>query len=280
MDGKVCIVTGASSGIGLAAATDLAARGARVGLVCRNPEKGQAALDSIYARTGNEHVELFLADLASQAQIRQLAKLLQSRFPKIDVLLNNAGVTNLKRESTVDGIEAVFAVNHLAYFLLTTLLLPNIEASEAGRIVCVASDASRFVKGIQLDDPGFEERWRPMAAYGHSKLANILFVRELAHRLEGTAVTANALHPGAVRTSLGANNGWIAKLVLPLVAPFFRTPEKGAETAIYLATSQDVEGQSGGYYYDCKPHKIPEAGQSDRVAAELWALSEKMTALR
>lgn len=278
MNGKVCIVTGATSGIGEVSARELARMGARVVLVCRSPEKARATTERIRNATGRD-VELVLADLSSQEQIRRAAKELLERCPRIDVLLNNAGITNLRREVTVDGLEAVFAVNHLGYFLLTNLLLDRICETPDARIVNVASEAHRF-GSIDFDDLGCEhKKFRWMRVYGQSKLANVLFTRELAKRLQDRGVTVNALHPGAVATGLGTNNGGlITSLVVPLLRPFFRTPERGAETSIHLCTSPDVAGVSGRYFSDCKEKSLSREAQDDGVAQRLWGVSEQMTA--
>ncbi len=206
MNGRVCVVTGASSGIGRATARALARLGATLALVGRDRGRGEETVAALRAESGSAAVALFLADLSSQAEIRRLGAELCDRYPAIHVLVNNAGVVNLRRSTTADGIETVFAVNHLAYFLLTHLLLARLRASAPARIVNVASDAHRFGR-IDLDDLGHARRYRAMRVYGASKLANILFTYELARRLDGTGVTANCLHPGAVATRLGQNNG-------------------------------------------------------------------------
>ena len=192
--------------------------------------------------------------------------------------MNNAGVVNLRRSTTVDGIETVFAVNHLAYFLLTHLLLERLRGSAPARIVNVASDAHRFGT-IDLDDLGHARRYRAMRVYGSSKLANILFTYELARRLEGTRVTANCLHPGAVATRLGQNNGRLATALTKLLRPFFRTPEQGAATAIYLASSPAVEGVSGRYFVDCKEARSSRASYDTDLALRLWHASARLTGI-
>lgn len=279
MKGKVCIVTGASSGIGLETAVGLAARGARLVLPCRSAERGEAARRTIRQRTGRDDVSLIGCDLASQAGIRRAAAEILAAEPRIDVLVNNAGIVNLRREVTADGIEAVFAVNHLAYFLLTNLLLDRLRASGAARIVNVASDAHRF-RGFDLGDLQFEHRrfgWA--AAYGQSKLCNILFTRELAQRLEGSGVTANSLHPGAVATRLAQNNGGWAVALTRLLRPFFRSAEKGAETPLYLATSKEVEGVTGRYFSDCREARPSREAEDDAAARRLWEISLRLTGL-
>lgn len=277
LSGRHCIVTGASSGIGRITALELARAGASVALVCRNPQKAEATRAEIESATGNTKLRVFLADLESQQQIRRVAAELLEAHPAIDVLLNNAGVTNLSYSTTVDGIETVFAVNHLAYFLLTQLLLERIVATPNSRIVNVASEAHKF-GDIDFDDLGHAQNFRWMKVYGQSKLANILFTQELARRLEGSSTTVNALHPGAVSTGLGSNNGGLLHtLVMGLARPFLKTPERGAETSIYLASSPDVEGVSGEYYRDCRVTRLQPKARDAAVAKRLWEVSERMT---
>lgn len=279
MRGKVCIVTGATSGIGEVAALELARANAVLAVVCRNRGKGEAALARIVAETGNTDVELFVADLESQDQIRRVARELQDRHSRIDVLLNNAGVTNLRYTETVDGIETVFAVNHLAYFLLTGLLLDRILATPNSRIVNVASDAYKF-GSMNFSDLSHEQSYRWLRVYAQSKLANILFTQELARRIEGSGTTVNALHPGGVSTGLGSNSGGLLhKLIKGLMSPFMKTPERGAETSLYLATSPDVASMSGEYYKNCRVTRLPPAARDAETARRLWQLSEEMTGL-
>jgi NAD(P)-dependent dehydrogenase (short-subunit alcohol dehydrogenase family) len=274
--GRVCVVTGASSGIGRATARALAGMGATLALVCRDRGRGEEARAALRAESGNDAIALFLADLSSQAEIRRLATELGERYPAIHVLVNNAGVVNLQRTTTVDGIETVFAVNHLGYFLLTDLLLGRLRSSSPARIVNVASDAHRFGT-IDLDDLGHARRYRTMRVYGASKLANILFTYELARRLEGTGVTVNCLHPGAVATRLGQNNGRVATVLTKLLKPFFRTPEQGAATAIYLASSPAVEGVSGKYFVNSREARSSAATYDTELARRLWAASARLT---
>jgi NAD(P)-dependent dehydrogenase (short-subunit alcohol dehydrogenase family) len=279
MRDKVCLVTGASSGIGRETALALAERGARLVLLCRSRERGEEMRRTITERTGRDDVSLVLADLSSQAEIRRVAAEILAAEPRIDVLVNNAGLVNLRREVTGDGIEAVLAVNHLAYFLLTNLLLDRLRASGKARIVNVSSDAHKF-RGFDLDDLQFERRkygWS--AAYGQSKLCNILFTRELARRLEGSGVTVNALHPGAVATRLAQNNGWWAVALGKLLALFLRTPAKGAETSVYLATSPEMEGITGRYFSDCREARPSRMAEDDAAAKRLWEISARLTGL-
>jgi len=278
VNGRVCVVTGASSGIGRATARALARLGATLALVGRDRGRGEETVAALRAESGSAAVALFLADLSSQAEIRRLAAELCDRYPAIHVLVNNAGVVNLRRSTTVDGIETVFAVNHLAYFLLTHLLLARLRASAPARIVNVASDAHRFGR-IDLDDLGHARRYRAMRVYGASKLANILFTCELARRLDGTGVAANCLHPGAVATRLGQNNGRLATAVTKLLRPFFRTPEQGAATAIYLASSPAVEGVSGKYFVDCREARSSSVSYDESLARRLWDASARLSGI-
>jgi len=199
-----------------------------------------------------------------------------ARYPQIQVLVNNAGVINRKRETTVDGIETVFAVNHLAYFLLTHLLLERLTISGSARIVNVASDAHRW-GNLDFDDLQNARKYRPFPVYGQSKLCNILFTRELARWVAGTGVTVNCLHPGGVATGLGWNNGWWAVLIAKSLRPFFRTPEQGADTAIYLATSPEVEAVNGKYFYNRREIQPSPAAQDDAAAKQLWRISAELT---
>lgn len=276
MQGKVCIITGASSGIGRATACGLARLGATVVLVCRNRERAEATRAAIVAATGNARVEIALADLSAQAEIRQLAHELLGRYPQIHVLINNAGVLNRSRSTTADGIETVFAVNHLAYFLLTQLLLARLAASAPARIINVASGAHNWGP-LDVDDLQNERRYRSLRAYGQSKLCNILFTRELARRLVGAGVTVNAMHPGGVATGLGGNNGWWAKLIATALKPFVLTAEQGADTVVYLATASEVEGVSGKYFIERREAQPSPAALDDETAKRLWQASVELT---
>jgi len=276
MDGRTCMITGASSGIGRATAVALAGMGARLFLVCRDRGRGDDTIAAIRDKTGNRAVELLLADLSSQESIRQLARAFLATNQPLHVLVNNAGVVNLGRSLTVDGIETVFGVNHLAYFLLTIQLLERLQASAPARIVNVASDAHRFGT-MNFDDLGGARRYRTMRIYGQSKLANILFTYELARRLGGTTVTVNCLHPGAVATGLGKNNGAWARVLTRMLSPFFRSPENGAATSIYLASSPDVEGITGKYFSNCKDTRSSKESYDEATARRLWEISAQMT---
>jgi retinol dehydrogenase-12 len=280
MTGRTCLITGATNGIGRAAARALARLGAGLVLVGRNRERGERVVDEICRESGNRDVALLLADLSSQAQVRQLAAEFLAAGRPLHVLLNNAGVVNLHRETTIDGRETTFAVNHLAHFLLTELLLPRLKESAPARIVNVASDAHAQAGGrLDFDDLDSSRSYSVMRVYGKSKLANILFTRELARRLEGSGVTANCLHPGFVGSNFARNNGAIAGVVMTLLRPFARSPEKGAETAVYLASSPEVEGVSGKYFVDCRVREPRDFARSDDDARRLWEVSERLCRL-
>jgi NAD(P)-dependent dehydrogenase (short-subunit alcohol dehydrogenase family) len=278
MSGKVCVVTGASRGIGLETALGLVTLGATVVAVARDPSRGAAAVADIMARSGSGDVHLMVSDLSSQTAIRQLAQELMDRYERIQVLVNNAGAVNMERSVTVDGIETTFAVNHLAYFLLTELLLPRLKASAPARIVNVSSDAHRGGR-IRFDDLQGKRHYGGWSAYSQSKLANILFTYELARRLKGTGVTVNCLHPGTVATGFGKNNrGWL-KWGVTVAAPFFTKADRGAQTSIYLASSPEVEGISGEYFSRCKAVRSSAASYDEAAARRLWDISAEMTGL-
>ena len=272
------MITGASSGIGRATALELARMGADLVLVCRDRVRAHETVAEIRTHSGHHNIEVMLADLSSQQAIRQLAKDYLATDRPLHVLINNAGIVNLHRTLTVDGIEEVFAVNHLAYFLLTNLVLNRLKASAPARIVNVASDAHRF-GALNFDELGGERSYRTMRIYGQSKLANILFTYELARRLQGTGVTVNCLHPGAVATGLGKNNGGWARVVIGMLRPFFRTPTSGAATSIYLASAPQVEGVSGKYFNNCKATRSSTASYDAAAARRLWDISAQMTDL-
>jgi NAD(P)-dependent dehydrogenase (short-subunit alcohol dehydrogenase family) len=270
------MITGASSGIGRETAIGLARLGAELVLVCRDRGRGEDAVHEIRRRTGSRSAELLLADLSSQAQIRALAEKFLGRDRPLHVLVNNAGVLNLRRRTTVDGLEATFAVNHLAYFLLTRLLLERLRSSAPARIVNVASDVHRSGE-IRFDDLGLEKGYRAGRAYSQSKLANVLFTYELAERLQGSAVTANCLHPGVVATGLLDDNGLLPALAMRLGRPFMKTPGQGAVTSIHLASAPELEGVSGRYFVDRREVRSSEASYDREVRRRLWEVSERLT---
>jgi NAD(P)-dependent dehydrogenase (short-subunit alcohol dehydrogenase family) len=274
MQGRICLVTGATGGIGKATALGLARLGATLVLVTRDPRRGDATVAEIKQQTGNDALDYLTADLASQQSIRQLADEFKGKYRHLHVLINNAGGV-FPRTYTVDGLEKTFALNHLAYFLLTELLLDVLKASAPARIVSVSSEAERGGK-INFDDLQSHKRYSAMSAYSQSKLANIMWTYELARRLEGTGVTANCLHPGAVTTSFG-NSIPLMNWVYRLGGRFMRTPEKGAETVIYLASSPEVEGVTGKYFQDCKPIKSVPRSYDREDARRLWQVSAELT---
>jgi len=279
MIGKTCLVTGANSGIGKAISQGLAARGSRVLMVARSREKGEAARAKVSASTKNQAVELLVCDLASQRQVRDLAATVVERCDRLDVLVNNAGLILAERTLTEDGIETTFAVNHLAPFLFTNLVRKLMEDSAPSRIVTVASGVHHAGK-IDFDDPSGEHGYSAWQAYSQSKLANILFTRELARRFDGTGVTATCLHPGMVRTGFcrqGPDSfyfrNWFGRLLL-------LSPAKGADTAIWLATAPEVAGESGGYYKKRQLLIPSKSARDPAIANRLWKLSEQLTGLR
>ncbi len=279
MDGKTVVVTGGNSGIGKAAAVALARAGARVVITARSHERGTAAVTDIRASSGSSGVELSVFDRADLSSVRAGATDLLEQCPRIDVLLNNAGLILSERTLSADGYEATFATNHLGPFLLTDLLRPRLIESAPARVVNVASTAHNFARrGMVFDDLMSERSYRQMEVYGRSKLANILFTAELAKRLAGTGVTANSLHPGSVATGYardGDTTGFLAWGV-KVYAPFSLTPEQGARTSVYLCSSPEVEGVTGRYFAKCK-EKTPSSNARDgAAAARLWEVSEHL----
>ncbi|MBY0014283.1 SDR family oxidoreductase [Paenibacillus typhae] len=279
MHGKIVLVTGGNSGMGLATTIEMARRGAKVVMACRSRTRGEAALAEARRRSGSEDITLMLCDLASFQGIRSFAVEFLAAYPVLDVLINNAGVVTLKRELTADGYEMDFGVNHLGHFLLTNLLLGALKKAGQGRIVVVASGAYKIGK-LYLEDHTLSRSFNPAKAYARSKLANVLFTRELAARLQGTGVTVNAVHPGAVGTSIGVNRETgFGRSVLKLLSYFFLTPEQGADTAVYLATAPEVSGVSGQYYYRRKIQKLSPRALDNKEAARLWQWSLEHTGL-
>ena len=278
MNGKICLVTGATDGIGKATAQELARMDATVVIVGRNAPRTAQLVEEIRAASGNQNVDSLLADLSSQQDVRRLANEFKSKYSHLHVLLNNAGAVFMQRQLSVDGIEMTFALNHLAYFLLTNLLLDTIKASAPARIINVSSGAHTSGK-IEFDNLQGERGYSPRA-YDNSKLANILFTMELARRLEGTGVTVNALHPGFVATGFAKNNGRLIAALVSIFAPLVaRSPAKGAATSSYLASSASLEGITGKYFYDS--HMIPAAPQATDmiVAKKLWDVSTELVHL-
>ena len=250
MQEKICLVTGATSGIGKAAAVQLAELGTTLILVGRNPEKTTAIVQEIQKQTGNQEIHSFVADLSSLQAIRELADDFKAHYQRLDVLVNNAGALMLSRQETIDGIEMTFTLNHLSYFLLTNLLLDVLKTSGPSRIVNVSSDSHRD-SHLDFEDLQIQQGYGGYKAYGRSKLANVMFTYELARRLEGTGVTANALHPGLVASGfLATNNGVRGQVFNLFVRLIGRSSQKGARTITYLATSPELEGVTGQYFFD------------------------------
>jgi NAD(P)-dependent dehydrogenase (short-subunit alcohol dehydrogenase family) len=272
MKGKICLITGATSGIGLVAARELARQGAGLVLVGRNSAKCEAVTKQIQAETRNADIEALVADLASQDQVRELARRFRERHSRLDVLINNAGGMWLRRELNSEGLEMTFAVNHLAYFLLTQTLVDMLKAGAPSRIVNVSSDAHRGAK-IEFDDLMGERRYGGWKQYCRSKLMNLLFTYELNRRLHTSGVTVNALHPGWVATGFASNNGWRGRAIQLAARWFALTPELGARTIVYLASSPDVAGMSGQYFVRERAVPSSAASYDETAAKELWQLS-------
>jgi NAD(P)-dependent dehydrogenase (short-subunit alcohol dehydrogenase family) len=277
---NVAVITGANSGIGKATCIELAGAGASVIMVCRDRERGEEALEHVRKSSGNHSVELMLCDLGSMHSIRDFCRRVKEKHQQINILINNAGVVLPGYHKTADGFELHFGVNHLGHFLLTLELLPLLTAGAPARIINVSSGAHKAGK-INFNDINLEKKYSFWRAYAQSKLANILFTYELSDRLKGTGVTANCFHPGAVATRLGINrDSGFGTLITRLLKPFFLTPEKGAETAIYLAVSDDVEGVSGKYFYKKRQLSSSKRSNDKEASAKLWDLSEKMIGIR
>jgi retinol dehydrogenase 12 len=298
MSGKTCLVTGATAGIGLVTARELARHGAAVVIVGRSRERCETATASIRRETGNPAVEFIVADLSAQAEVRRLASEYQERHTRLDVLVNNAGALFAARRESADGIEMTLALNHLAYFLLTTLLLDLLKQSAPARVVNVSSHAHEMVHSFDFDDPqarkgygrsGFvgllytlfaPMRHPALLQYARTKLANLLFTYELARRLEGTGVTANALHPGFVATRFMAGNGSLGWFMRRWASLFGISAEEGAATSVYLATSPEVEGVTGKHFARCLLAPTSPASMDETLARRVWALSEEWTGER
>src|ERR671914_1407691 len=281
IEGKTCLITGSTSGIGKEIAIGLAKMKANVVLVGRNKAKCEETIEQICRNasidTNKNRVSYLLADLSSQASIHQLVKKFLDIYESLDILINNAGVFLSKRLTTVDGIEYTFAVNHLAPFLLTNLLFERIKASSPSRIITTSSVAHRGAY-IDFDNLQFEKgKYNGVQAYRQSKLANILFSKELALRLEGSGVTSNCFHPGGVRTNLVQSNPWYYRLIWAIINPFLANPKKGADTAIYLASSSEVDNISGKYFVNRKPVSTSGLADDQDAATRLWKISEELT---
>ncbi len=287
MSGTVCVVTGANSGIGKATATELARLGARVVMVCRDEGRGREAQAEIRAAAQKAHpsredtIDLQIADLSVQEEVYHLGETIRADYDRLDVLVNNAGVFLESREETDDGIEATFAINHLAPFLLTHLVLPRLRetAGRTGeaRIITVSSEAHRGAS-LNFDDLNAEESYNPLQAYAQSKLANILFTHELARRLQDEGILVNAVHPGVVNTNIWRGSGWIS-WIGGLFSWLYKRPEEGARSVIYLAASPEVEGVTGQYFKETEVVNPSPEAYDEKAEARLWKISREMTGL-
>jgi len=280
MRGKFCWGRGGTSGIGAATSIALAQEGAAIIIVGRNKGKCEKIVDKIKTVTGNSSVDYMVADLSSFKDIHELSEELKTRIPHLDVLINNVGAKFVKRQVTVDGYEMTFSLNYLGHFLLTHLLLDLLEESESARIITVASGAHGGCSNINFDDLQSQTEYNGKHAYAQSKLANILFTYELSRRLAGKEISVNALHPGGVATNFCKNNGvvsWLKHVTAHLLAGNLVGPVEGAKTIIYLATSPDVEGISGKYFYNMEPVSSSKASYDEESARRLWDVSVGMT---
>lgn len=280
MNGRTVLVTGATNGIGKATAMELARMDAQVVLVGRSRPKTEATVSEIFRKTGNNALDYIIADLALMSGVRQVAETFRQKYDRLHVLVNNVGGIFAQRQVTSEGLEMTFALNHLSYFLLTSLLLDILKASAPARIVNVSSDAHRF-GGLNLDDLQSEQSYGMggFRAYSQSKLMNVMFTYELAQRLEGTGVTVNAMHPGAVATGFGHNNRGLVGLVFRSFSRFSLTPEQGADTVVYLASSPDVEGVTGKYFDRRKAVLSSSHSYDEDKARRLWEISAELTGI-
>jgi NAD(P)-dependent dehydrogenase (short-subunit alcohol dehydrogenase family) len=283
MAGKLVVITGGNTGIGKETAVALATMGAQVVFTARDARKGEDAREEIRTRSGRDDVEVMALDLARLSSVRAFAVAFAARRDRLDVLINNAGLVLGSRSETEDGYETTFQVNHLGPFLLTQLLKPQLAAAPAARVVNVSSDAHKQARrGLDFDDLQSERGYRSFPVYGKTKLANILFTRELARRWDDTGVTTNALHPGFVASRFGrdGDTGWLGSLALPLSKPFALTPKQGAQTSVYVASAPELEGVTGGYWVKSAPASPTKAAQDDDAARRLWEVSEELAAAR
>lgn len=275
MQGKFCLITGANSGIGKATAIGLAKLNAHIVMLCRDKTRGEEAKSEIITESGNESIDLLLADLASQQSIRQFVAELQMKYDKLHILINNAGVNPSKRYETVDGLEKTFAINTLAPFLLTNLLLPTIKNSIPARIINVASAVQS--KSINFENLQFNKHFRSWKTYSQSKTALIIITYEFARRLNGSGVTVNCLHPGGVKTNIIQDYKGIIKFFTKIIFSFAKNPEEGAKTSIYLASSPKVEKVSGKYFIDKKEAKSKDVTYNKSIAERLWNICAELT---
>ncbi len=279
VNNKNILITGATSGIGKESALALAKMGANITFIARNKAKAKNLLNDIN-KISSGHNSFIIADLSSQKDIKAASENYINKNISLDILLNNAGLINFKRKETIDGLEETFALNHLAYFSLTNLLLDKIKESSSARIVNVSSAAHQFVKRMNFDDIQSEKSYKPFQVYGYTKLANILFTKKLSSILKDKKISVNCLHPGVVGTSFGQNNTNNLNKVLSFIAkPFMRTSKKGAETSIYLCSSPAVSNISGEYFYNCRVTKTSKWAQNEEDADKLWDISSKLTGI-
>ncbi|MDP2269682.1 MAG: SDR family oxidoreductase [Archangium sp.] len=276
LQGKTVLVTGATAGIGRETALGVAKLGAHVVLVGRNPEKTQRVVDELKAATHNQNIDFLLADLSLLSEVRKLAAEFLARFGKLHVLINNVGAINLKREVTKEGFELTFVMNHLGLFLLTELLLPALQKAAPARIINLSSDAHRST-GLDFDDLQAERSYSSFKVYSRSKLMNVLFTRELAHRVAPLRITANAVHPGMVASDFINKPGVLGRIANAFVGTFGLSPEAGARTSVFLASSPEVEGLTGRYFVKSKSVTPSRKAQDDAVGKRLWEVSERLT---
>ncbi len=280
LEGRVFLVTGATEGIGKAACRAFAERGATLAITARNRDKGERLVSEWKAASGNDRIEIYLGDLSKQEDVRAVARAFRAKHDRLDVLCNNAGAIFVRYAESADGFEMTFALNHLSYFLLTHELLPVLKKTEGARVVSTSSDAHSRGR-LDLDTVAHRPSKKVgFPAYGESKLANILFTRELARRIAGSGVVANCFHPGFVRTGFGRNDFGLLAIGVRIGGLFARTPEKGAETLIWLAATPDAGRFSGEYFVDCAVAPTSPRAKDDRLAERLWALSEKCCGLQ
>jgi len=278
LENKVCLITGATNGIGQESAKALNKMGAEIVFVARNEEKGNFLKQQLKNDSGRD-ATMIIANLSSQAEVKRAANEFLALEKPLDILLNNAGIMNRQRTETVDGLEEVFSVNHLAYFTLSLMLLDKLKQTENSRVINVASGAHQFVKDMNFDDLQSEKTFKPLQVYGQSKLANILFTKSLSEKLLNSGVTVNCLHPGFVSTGIGSNNKGIWNLLMFLAKPFAKKSNKGAETSIYLCSSPAVKNISGEYFVDCTVEKVSEAANDPKQAEKLWDISVELAGL-
>jgi NAD(P)-dependent dehydrogenase (short-subunit alcohol dehydrogenase family) len=276
---KNILITGATSGIGRSTVLALSSMGASVTFIARNKDKAEILLKELNTKSQNKAAYI-LADLSSQKEVKSAAKEYLKMNRPLDILINNAGLINLKRRETIDGFEETFAVNHLAYFSLTNLLIDKLKESESARIINISSGAHQFVRRMNFDDIQSEKNYKPFKVYSYSKLANILFTRKLSEILKDDNITVNCLHPGVVATGFASqNDSKFQKFLFKLSKPFMRSSNKGAETSIYLSSSDDVSDVSGKYFYNSKVSKISSGASNEEDTERLWRISMELTEL-